>query len=307
MGQKNETFADFSAKMNNFEESKPTSPYKGRKTRISDEIIILKLRNIITKVFIDPATKNFKKVHNKISVENPSKSDLAIVHNNVSNNSNNDNFLPSLASIESKDMSHQCLEQNFLSSEPKVAPSSDIMFLYKNADLSNQLISNFEYKNNLEFSILSACRSTTLDFFVSQLDKMRAQNQQKISSIFSKLSKEKSIAAAKESLFCNSYKLSLERRIPISFVNTVEEKDLLYDVHSNFVCEKRYLEIMEEKAKKAMRRRLQKYNLFHTARKGNASSENNEGLEYEPDDTCCQICNSGDYNDKNLIVFCSVN
>jgi len=149
-------------------------------------------------------------------------------------------------------------------------------------------------------NILNALRYTNFDNLIKILTVTRNKNRDKINSIFQRINEKKDQVYDRESFFC--YKLGeFKKEIEGNFDNVIKPSDVLYNMKSYFPIERKYLDALELKLRSRNANNLTKY--ADVSRK---SHHKGEILNMKSDDIVCQVCNSGDYSEKNLIVYCSM-
>lgn len=149
-------------------------------------------------------------------------------------------------------------------------------------------------------SILNGLRHINFDHLVRILFVTRNKNKEKIKSIFQKISERRNQVYEQESFFC--YKLGeLKKEIEGNFDNVIKPADVLYNLKSYFPIERKYLDQLELRLRNKNTVNMNKYSDIHRK-----SHHKGDTTMMKPDDIVCQVCNSGDYNEKNLIVYCSM-
>lgn len=149
-------------------------------------------------------------------------------------------------------------------------------------------------------SILNGLRHINLDSLVRLLNVTRSKNRDKIRNLFQKISVERDGVYGRESLFC--YRLGeLKKDSEGNFDNVIQPSDVLYNMKSYFPVERRYLDQLEARLRSKNATNMNKY--ADIQRK---SHHKGDAVLMKPDDIVCQVCNSGDYSEKNLIVYCSM-
>ena len=147
--------------------------------------------------------------------------------------------------------------------------------------------------------ILSLIRKMKLDHLIRSSYNNRKKNNDRLKALLSKAEVRKSSLAEEEVFF--QYNLGKKgENLNGHFDNLTKRTDLLYNLKAFFPVEKKYLGMLE---KRAITKNLSNVQCYTTHKKKPSFSEKRL---MKPEEIVCQVCNSGDYQDKNLIVFCSL-
>lgn len=149
-------------------------------------------------------------------------------------------------------------------------------------------------------NILNGLRHFNLDHLVRILYVARSKNKDRIRGLFVKITEKRNAVFERESFFC--YKLGeLKKEAEGNFDNVIQSSDVLYNMKSYFPIERKYLDQLELRLRSKNAFNMNKYSDCYRK-----SHHKGDGIMMKPDDIVCQVCNSGDYNEKNLIVYCSM-
>ena len=149
-------------------------------------------------------------------------------------------------------------------------------------------------------NILNGLRHINLESLVKIMCVTRSKNREKINTIFNRISSKRDQVYDRESFFC--YKLGeFRKEHEGNFDNVIKPSDVLYNIKSYFPIERKYLDQLEIKLRTRNATNMTKYSDVHRK-----SHHKGDTAMMKPDDIVCQVCNSGDYNEKNLIVYCSL-
>lgn len=149
-------------------------------------------------------------------------------------------------------------------------------------------------------SILNGLRHINFDHLVRILIVNRNKNREKMKEMFQRVADRRNEVYERESFFC--YKLGeLKKEIEGNFDNVIRPTDVLYNMKSYFPIERKYLDQLESRLRTKNATNMNKYSDIHRK-----SHHKGDAMLMKPDDIVCQVCNSGDYSEKNLIVYCSM-
>lgn len=149
-------------------------------------------------------------------------------------------------------------------------------------------------------SILNGLRTMNLDSLVKILSVTRNKNKDKIKGLFFKIQEQRNQVYERESFFC--YKLGeFKKEQEGNFDNVIQPADVLYNLKSYFPIERKYLDQLELKL-----RSKNASNMTKCSEASRKTHHKGDTILLKHDDIVCQVCNSGDYNEKNLIVYCSM-
>jgi hypothetical protein len=109
-------------------------------------------------------------------------------------------------------------------------------------------------------SFINCVRKKPIDFLIHQLRKNQMTNQQRVSDLLSAVDKRRKQSLKEESFFCRHPSLmTAENRRMTLFINSVKEKNLVYNLKSSFPVEGKYLQIMEDYIKFNSKKQMLEY------------------------------------------------
>ena len=167
---------------------------------------------------------------------------------------------------------------------------------------NEEQINNFESKSvntkkEGKETILRSIRKLEMNHLLNLAYSSREKNNNRLQALLQKADTRK-IFLSEEEAFFKFNQSKPENVKPGNFDNLIPPTDLLYNLKSFFPVEKKYLQLMEARA---VSRNKSNVTLFASLK-----MKKNGDKTMKPEEIVCQVCNSGDYQEKNLIVFCSL-
>ncbi len=111
----------------------------------------------------------------------------------------------------------------------------------------NEGNNNSEIEDKISVPLMGQVRKATLNSVIDTLMRIRRENEENIQQQFDKIGRVRKEILRDESFFCRHPSLMTpERRKMTMFINSLKEKNLVYNLKSSFPIEKKYFQMMEE-------------------------------------------------------------
>lgn len=176
--------------------------------------------------------------------------------------------------------------------------------LRENGLIKDEIVGNFEKVQNAVMNkekTMALVREMKLDNLIKVCYNTRDENKNRMNELLKKAQAKRKAMEEEENFF--RYNLGKKgKNLGGHFDNLIEPDNLLYNLKSYFPVEKKYLTMMENRIIKRNESNMNRY----ASLKRQMKKTGEKGGAMKPEEIVCQVCNSGDYQDKNLIVFCSL-